>query len=369
MKPDPSPAPCGLPEIAARAGVSTMTVSLVLRQRPGPSAATRERVLTIAKELGYRPNPLVSAYQAQVRARRRPGFQANLAWINEEAEPDFWRRVGWADGYLKGARARASALGFGLEEFHVPRADKHPRKTERLLRTLRARGIRGVLLPWPADPAQTDKDWSDFAVVTIGAGAHLRDDSPAGGAVFHGARPAMFYNLGLAWRTLRARGYERIGLVIDINNDRLADGSQRARHLLAEADCASPQPPPLVLPAYDESGRAPLARWLREHHPDVVMTYHAAFVLEHAPARGRPDVVQLNLSAGPAGAAGIDSRHAAIAAAAVDLVVGQLYRNEVGPPALPYEIVVKGFWHDGAGLKKKFARAPDAQSCASLPSS
>ncbi len=330
-----------------------MTVSLVLRQRPGPSAATRERVLAIAKELGYRPNPLISAYQAQVRARRRPGFQANLAWINEEDAPDFWRRTGWADGYLQGARERASALGFGLEEFHLPRSDQHPRKVDRLLRTLRARGIRGVLLPWPLDPAQAGRDWSDFAVVTIGAATHLNDDSaPAGGAVFHGARPAMSQNLGLAWRTLRARGYERIGLVIDVANDRLADGSQRARCLLAEADCKEPQPPPLVLPGYDERGVPPLTRWLRAHRPDVVMTYHAAFVLEHAPERCRPDVVQLNLSAGPASASGIDSRHAAVAAAAVDLVVGQLYRNEVGPPALPYEIVVKGCWRDGADLSR-----------------
>lgn len=47
-------------DVAARAGVSTATVSLVLRDRPGPSAATRAQVRTAAAELGYRPDRTAS---------------------------------------------------------------------------------------------------------------------------------------------------------------------------------------------------------------------------------------------------------------------------------------------------------------------
>ena len=53
-------------DVAARAGVSTATVSLVLRDRPGPSAATREEVRAVAEELGYRPDRTAS-----LLARRR----------------------------------------------------------------------------------------------------------------------------------------------------------------------------------------------------------------------------------------------------------------------------------------------------------
>ncbi len=42
-------------EIANRAGVSLSTVSLVLRDRPGVGADTRQRVLEVARELGYIP--------------------------------------------------------------------------------------------------------------------------------------------------------------------------------------------------------------------------------------------------------------------------------------------------------------------------
>jgi DNA-binding LacI/PurR family transcriptional regulator len=45
-----------LADVAARAGVSTALVSIVMREAPGASAATRERVRAVADELGYRPD-------------------------------------------------------------------------------------------------------------------------------------------------------------------------------------------------------------------------------------------------------------------------------------------------------------------------
>ena len=45
-----------LADVAARAGVSTALVSIVMRVVPGASAATRERVRRAADEIGYRPD-------------------------------------------------------------------------------------------------------------------------------------------------------------------------------------------------------------------------------------------------------------------------------------------------------------------------
>jgi DNA-binding LacI/PurR family transcriptional regulator len=53
-------------DVAAEAGVSTASASLVLRGAPGPSEATRERVLSAAGRLGYRPDRAAS-----LLARRR----------------------------------------------------------------------------------------------------------------------------------------------------------------------------------------------------------------------------------------------------------------------------------------------------------
>jgi DNA-binding LacI/PurR family transcriptional regulator len=53
-----------LEDVAARSGVSRALVSIVMRNVPGASAATRERVLGVAAELGYRPDA-----RAQLLAR------------------------------------------------------------------------------------------------------------------------------------------------------------------------------------------------------------------------------------------------------------------------------------------------------------
>lgn len=54
--------------VAARAGVSTATVSLALNSHPRIPAATRERVLAVAQELGYQPD---TAFQARRAASQR----------------------------------------------------------------------------------------------------------------------------------------------------------------------------------------------------------------------------------------------------------------------------------------------------------
>lgn len=48
-------------DVAARAGVSKSLVSLALRDAPGVGAQTRERILQVADEIGYRPHVLARA--------------------------------------------------------------------------------------------------------------------------------------------------------------------------------------------------------------------------------------------------------------------------------------------------------------------
>ncbi|HYN17536.1 MAG TPA: LacI family DNA-binding transcriptional regulator, partial [Actinomycetes bacterium] len=63
---DAAPRRPRLEDVAARVGLSPASVSMVLSGAPGPSAATRERVLQAAAELGYRPDRTAS-----LLARRR----------------------------------------------------------------------------------------------------------------------------------------------------------------------------------------------------------------------------------------------------------------------------------------------------------
>lgn len=68
-RPAPAAKRATLADVAARAGVSRALVSIVIREAPGASQATRERVMRAADELGYRPD---------VRARLLARSQSRL---------------------------------------------------------------------------------------------------------------------------------------------------------------------------------------------------------------------------------------------------------------------------------------------------
>ena len=53
--------PAGVHDIARLAKVSIGTVDRALHGRPGISLATRERILRIARKVGYTPNPTARA--------------------------------------------------------------------------------------------------------------------------------------------------------------------------------------------------------------------------------------------------------------------------------------------------------------------
>jgi LacI family transcriptional regulator len=78
-------------DLAANLGLSKTTVATALQGGPGVSAATRERVVQAAKNLGYKPNAIASIFYRQIRARERSKFQANVALIfDTDSAPKPW---------------------------------------------------------------------------------------------------------------------------------------------------------------------------------------------------------------------------------------------------------------------------------------
>jgi DNA-binding LacI/PurR family transcriptional regulator len=61
-----------LADVAKRAGVSPALVSIVMRDAPGASPRSRERILAVAKQLGYRPD---------VRARSLASLKAHVIGV------------------------------------------------------------------------------------------------------------------------------------------------------------------------------------------------------------------------------------------------------------------------------------------------
>ena len=116
-------------DVAARAGVSQPTVSLVLSRNPNArvASATRERVLKAAAELGYRPNVV-----ARSLVRRR---SYALGVIIPDVGNQFFADV------VSGAERVATEEGYALflcEQRGAP--------LERHIEALRARQVDGVII-------------------------------------------------------------------------------------------------------------------------------------------------------------------------------------------------------------------------------
>jgi LacI family transcriptional regulator len=156
-----------LQQIARAAGCSVATVSYALRDDPRIRPETRTQVQTVATQLGYRPNPRFSALMAHIR-RSRPvasGERIAFLWVHtpraESAKDPFLQRV------FLGAKMRAEALGYGLEQFWTAERGMTDR---RLSQVMKSRGIVGLLLSPVMHEAEVtlDLDWSSFAPAVIG---------------------------------------------------------------------------------------------------------------------------------------------------------------------------------------------------------
>ena len=226
-----------LEDVAARVGVSTASVSLVLRGAPGPSAATRERVLTAAAELGYRPDRTAS-----LLARRR----RHLLGVMMDVHNPFHAEV------VEEIYAAADRISYEVVLSTLTR----DRDENRAVETLLDFRCEAVLLIGPDSSNGTlDKLASQVAVVAIGrrvlcAGIDVvrsADDVGVGAALSHlielGHQQIAFVDGGRgAIAMARRRGYRtamrRAGLgsaIRIIDGDHTEEGGIRAGKLLAAA--------------------------------------------------------------------------------------------------------------------------------------
>lgn len=118
-----------LVDIAARARVSIMTVSKALRDQPDVSAATRDRIKRIAKEMGYVPDS--SAQYLRTRTTKLFGLV-----IPSTTNPIFARMV-------YALEERAHELGYDLLLCHT---HNKPEREESGIQQLLARRVDGLFI-------------------------------------------------------------------------------------------------------------------------------------------------------------------------------------------------------------------------------
>lgn len=352
-----------LEHIAKMAGVHKATVSRALRNHPTIPLHTRERIQEIAKREGYRPNPLVAMYQAQARSNRPTAMQSSLAWLNDYPNSSCWQEFPWLRGYMNGARERCEARGFRLEEIPIGgNSNTSGAEVVRVSEMLRQKGIFGVILPLMLHQQFLLEEWSDCVIALIGSGNQVSPGTmPAAASRFYPqgfpiADRDFYFNLRLAFQTVVQRGYSRVGFIYSRYLDRESEGRTQAAFLVEQSHFPEPQRLPILFLDRFKEGRPPaFDRWMDTYRPDAILSINPV-VREWVEQVGRAipndcGLVNLNVVDDVENWSGIRENHELIGAAAVDLLIGQLSRNEIGVPRHPRKVLIPGEWHEGATLR------------------
>lgn len=338
-----------LKAIGERVGYSKNTVSLALRGDAEIPPRTRRRIRKVAREMGYRPNALVSQLMSRLRSSHAfVSFRATLALVTARSDRDAATAAALAD-CVAGCHARAAQLGYRFDEF---RAGDPDATASRWLRIFTTRGIQGVIVVGLPDdgqiPARLEPVWRRFP--TVVAGLRPRGADLPFTSVDH------FEVLAIAMRNALALGYRRPGLVVDDRADRRVGGRLGAGMLAAQQ--ALPETD--RLPALRDAGDSPadaFLRWYADHRPDVILGAHARLDswLRDAGLRPPADVGLVRLDR-PAGkpSAGIDQHHALAGQAAVDLMAGAIDRSK--RPAGATSTLVSASWVDGETVRCRWDR-------------
>lgn len=346
----PSSNPPTLREIARRAGVSHTTVSLSLRNHPSIPEATREKLRHLADELGYRSNVLVSALMSQVRLKQHKSGPEIVGFLTGGPAADEWKNHSASVGFYEGARRRAQQIGMRIEPFWLGPGGAHANAACRMLRT---RAIRGHLItPFAVPVYEHELDWPHL--ICVGLGYVFNQHA------LHRATHNHFRGAFLAYEELVKRGYRRIGLMLDRDDqNRRVNYGWLGGYLAAQNTHGGPRLEPLLTTAGEELPQA--KGWLREARPDAIIgfgptQFHVLTRLGYSIPRDLAyaalDVEQMHL-AHVEEVSGINQNLPLIGATAIDILASQLYHNELGLPQRPVFSMIEGYWVPGRTAPEK----------------
>lgn len=337
-----------LRKIAAACGVNVSTVSRALNNSNKIAPETRDEILKRARELGWKPNPYASAYMSHLRSTRDPAHQGNLAFLiafkdeyKTAAELPEYRKLVYA-----GAKARAESQGFLIEPIWLRDVNFDMIRLSRLLKN---RGVVGVIMEGGnlKDEEFARFDWNSFALATWGFS--IRQPR------IHRAALHMAFGMRLALSRIRALGYSRISLALSKRHDELADYAARSYFYDEQTKSIATR----LIKIYDGFSlevRRDLERWIRKTKPDVIVGDELVWQAITAMKLRIPEDISFvspHWSSEWPEIAGIDHLPYVIGTNVVDLVTGQIIRNERGIPNIPKLLFHEGAWRDGRSLPAK----------------
>ena len=127
--------------MAAKAEVHHTTASRALKNDPRVCAETLAKIQALAAEMGYMPDPMLSALNAYRHASRPSQYHGTVAWVTNSPTRDGWRSS-WGSGrkscyqlYYLGAEEQLARHGYKLEEFWLHEPHMTARRFSQVLLT------------------------------------------------------------------------------------------------------------------------------------------------------------------------------------------------------------------------------------------
>lgn len=342
-------------QVAAKAGVHPTTVSLAMRNHPSIPPTTRQRIQAIAGELGYRPDPALSALAAY-RHAKLPRRILSIAYLTGWDSEWGWKKDSTQARYYAGAEQRATELGFKLEHLWLGEPKLSQRRVSDILY---ARGITGVIVASlePRSSIPLSLDWPRFSGVQIDPFPHR----PVLPFVMCGHRAV----LRLAMRKVTAAQHRRIALAVSEENDRRADFAWTGAFVAEQRRLPAADRIPILTFSETRSQAGICARllaWLEQHRPTVLLSpdRQVAGCLKKLGIETprRLSFVDLCLEE-PGAVAGVRHNCERAGAIAVEQLVHQIHENITGLPECDVATLVDGTWHDGPTLAQAPVPADD----------
>lgn len=249
-------------DVAQACGVHPSTICLALKNAPSIPLQTRRRIQLIAEELGYQPNA-AARNLALLRTERKTGGSLPIAWINQENRRDHWREDPAARIILNGARRRAEAAGYHLEELWTREPGMSP---ARLRQILEARGIGSIVFPIHRrlDLALLGTAWDAFSLVGI--------NDHRLGEWMDVVCPDYFHNTQGMLTSLQDAEFRRVGLALTGRFDAATRGMVHSCYLRAQAHLPQPDQLPVCFLSEDPGQWAgEFEGWVAKHRPDAVL--------------------------------------------------------------------------------------------------
>lgn len=343
MKPKPI-----MEDVARASGYSRAAVSLALRGDATIPEQTRQKIVAVAQQLGYRTNPLISALMSLQRQRRPVmGATTTVAYLTLHPKRDSWRKRGFYLSMFAGAAERLAETGCRLEEFGLRSEGMTPARMRQILRT---RNIHAAIVaPLPHGETHVEFDFSLLAVVGLGMSVHT--------PVIECVANDHFQSASLAVQRCVALGYRRIGFVLSQESSRRLDHRWLGGYRFAvEQHGLETRVPPLMTELQEELVTA-LPGWLRAYRPDVVILGNAEYELQ-AQLPLATGMVSLGVDQLDGPMSGIYQNYSLLGRVAAEHALAKLHTNSFGPLNEAHLHLVAGTWVSGGTAPGPGRRRP-----------